>query len=94
MSTTTVTSSPAVVTAPSAPKPGGGGKNGDDDDILSSSTSSSSSLFPVLRVSQLDAHALDDELVESILLKQLQKCFDCVNDRVGAHYKEEMKLFL
>ena len=93
MSTTTVTSSPAVVTAPSSPKPGGG-KN--DDDVLSSSTSSSSSssLFPVLRVSQLDAHALDNELVESILLKQMQKCFDCVNDRVGVHYKEEMKLFL
>ena len=92
-----LTSAPAVVTVPPSPKPGdlpskSAGGNGD---VSSSSSSSSSGPFlPVLRVSQLDAYALDNELLDVVFLKQLQKCVDIFNEQMSVQYKEEMTLFL
>ena len=88
---TNVSSSPAVVTASSngTLQTGSGKGNGGLSDA-----SSSSSLPVVLRVSQLDAHQLDNELLEIIFLKQLGKCFDCFDVNIASKYKEEMKLFL
>ena len=42
----------------------------------------------------MDAHQLDNELLEIIFLKQLGKCFDCFDESIASKYKEEMKLFL
>ena len=88
---TNVSSSPAVVTASSngTLQTGEGKGKG-----VSGDASSSSPLPVVLRVSQLDAHQLDNELLEIIFLKQLGKCFDCFDESIASKYKEEMKLFL
>ena len=89
---TSVSSLPAVVTATSGGtlQTGGGKGNG----ALGDASSLSSPPGVVLRVSQLDAHQLDNELLEIIFLKQLGKCFDCFDESIASKYKEEMKLFL
>ena len=96
MSSSSFTSAPAVVTVPPSPKPGGApSKSAGNGDLSSSSSSSSSGPFlPVLRVSQLDAYALDNELLDVVFLKQLQKCVDIFNEQMSVQYKEEMTLFL
>jgi len=93
-----LTSAPAVVTVPPSPKPGDlpskSAGNGDVSSSSSSSSSSSGPFLPVLRVSQLDAYALDNELLDVVFLKQLQKCVDIFNEQMSVQYKEEMTLFL
>ena len=42
----------------------------------------------------MDAHQLDNELLEIVFLKQLGKCFDCFDESIASKYKEEMKVFL
>ena len=82
-----LTSAPAVVTVPPSPKPGdlpSKSASGNGDVSSSSSSSSSGPFLPVLRVSQLDAYALDNELLDVVFLKQLQKCVDIFNEQMSA----------
>ena len=44
--------------------------------------------------SAINAYALDNELLDVVFLKQLQKCVDIFNEQMSVQYKEEMTLFL